>query len=174
MDKKKTIPIIKIQDLLLKIEGVQCAIFLDLNMEYYHIELDPQSKLLCTIVLPWGKYEYQKLPMGLCNSTDIFQEKMNIFLTGFKNVCAYTNNILVLTKISFDDHLVKLDNVINKLKWAGPKINANKPFFAHKELRYLGYWITREGILPIKKNRGNFKDWLPYKPHRIAQFYWAC
>ena len=24
-----------------------------------------------------GKYEYQKLPMGLCGSPDIFQEKMN-------------------------------------------------------------------------------------------------
>ena len=29
------------------------------------------------IVLPWGKFEYQKLSMGLCNSPDIFQEKMN-------------------------------------------------------------------------------------------------
>ena len=37
----------------------------------------PKSRKLCTIVLPWGKFEYQKLPMGLCNSPDIFQEKMN-------------------------------------------------------------------------------------------------
>ena len=44
-------------------------------MGYYHTQLDPMSRTLCTILLPWGKYEYQKLFMGLCNSPDIFQEK---------------------------------------------------------------------------------------------------
>ena len=58
-----------------KIEGFQYGTSLDLNMGYYHIKLSPQSKPLCTIVLHWGKYEYQQLPMGLCNSPDIFQEK---------------------------------------------------------------------------------------------------
>jgi len=62
--------------LLLKLEGFQYATTLDLNMGYYHIELTPLSKRLCTIVTPFGKYEYQCLPMGLCNSPDIFQEQM--------------------------------------------------------------------------------------------------
>jgi hypothetical protein len=35
---------------------------LDFNMGCYHIELSPFSKQLCTIVLPLGKYEYQRLP----------------------------------------------------------------------------------------------------------------
>ena len=149
--RRKPYPIPKIQDLLLKLEGFQYATSLDLNMGYYHIELDPQSKQLCTIVLPWGKYEYQKLPMGLCNSPDIFQEKMNELFTGFENVQAYIDDLLVLTKSLFEDHLVKLDSVLKKLKRAGLKINASKSFFAQEELEYLGYWITREGILPIKK-----------------------
>jgi len=55
----------------------QQATSLDLNMGYYHFRLDPASKQLCTIVLPFGKYEYQAIPMGLCNSPDIFQEKMS-------------------------------------------------------------------------------------------------
>ena len=75
--RRKLFPIPKIQDLLLKLEGFRYASSLDLNMGYYHIELCTESKRLCTIVLPWGKYEYQKLQMGLCNSPDIFQEKMN-------------------------------------------------------------------------------------------------
>ena len=72
---KKTYPIPKIQNIILALEGFQFAKSLDLNMGYYHIELDPESSRLCTIVLPWGKYNYIKLPMGLCNSPDIFQEK---------------------------------------------------------------------------------------------------
>ena len=74
--KHKPFPIPKIQDLLLKLEGFQHATSLDLNMGYYHIELMPFSKRLCTIIMPWGKYKYQHLPMGLCNSPNIFQEHM--------------------------------------------------------------------------------------------------
>ena len=50
--KRKPYPIPKIQDLLLKLEGFKYATSLDLNMRYYHIQLDPASRKLCTIVLP--------------------------------------------------------------------------------------------------------------------------
>ena len=69
--KHKPFPIPKIQDILLKLEGFKYATSLDLNMGYYHIELSPDSRKLCTIVLPWGKYEYLRLPMGLCNIADV-------------------------------------------------------------------------------------------------------
>jgi hypothetical protein len=74
--KRKPYPIPKIHDLLLKLDGFKYATTLDLNMGYYHISLTPFSKSLCTVVLPYGKYEYQRLPMGLCNSPDIFQEPL--------------------------------------------------------------------------------------------------
>ena len=45
-------PIPKIQDLLLKLEGFKYTTSLDLNMGYYHIQLDLTSRKLCTIVLP--------------------------------------------------------------------------------------------------------------------------
>ena len=66
-------PIPKIQDLLLRLEGFRYGTTLDLNMGYYHIELSAKSKELCTIVTQWGKYDYQRLTMGMCNSPDIFQ-----------------------------------------------------------------------------------------------------
>ena len=95
--KRKPYPIPKIQDLMLKLEGFQYATSLDLNMGYYHIELCPDSKKLCTIVLPFGKYEYQRLPMGLCNSPDIFQEKMSTLMQDLEYVRAYIDDLLILT-----------------------------------------------------------------------------
>jgi len=79
---RKPYHIPNIQDMLLNLEGFQWATSLDLNMGYYHIRLDPASKQLCTIVLPFGKYEYQAIPMVLCNSPDIFQEKMSELMDG--------------------------------------------------------------------------------------------
>ena len=136
---------------MLKLEGFQYGTSFDLNMGYYHIELSPSTKKLCTIVLPWGKYEYQRLPMGLCNSPDIFQEKMGNLMQDLENVKTYIDDILLLTKDNWEDHLEQLEQVSLKLQNAGLKVNAKKSFFGHSELEYLGYWITRTGIQPIAK-----------------------
>jgi len=149
--KQKPFPIPKIQDLLLKLEGFQYGTSLDLNMGYYHIKLNPDAKKLCTIVLPWGKYEYQRLPMGLCNSPDIFEEKMGGLMADLEYVRAYIDDLLVFSNGSWTDHLQKLEQVLKRLKSAGLKINAKKSFFGKSELEYLGYWITREGIQPMPK-----------------------
>ena len=148
--KRKPYPIPNIQDMLLNLDGFQYATSLDLNMGYYHLELDDNAKELCTIVLPFGKFEYQRTPMGLCNSPDIFQEKMNELFTGLDYARAYIDDLLAITKESFDDHLEKLERIFVRLQQAGLKVNAKKSFFARAELEYLGYWITREGIQPMK------------------------
>ena len=149
--KRKPYPIPKIQDLMLKLEGFQYATSLDLNMGYYHIQLNPASRKLCTIVLPFGKFEYQRLPMGLSNSPDIFQEKMMDIMQDLEYVRAYIDDLLCITTGSFEDHLLKLEEIFKRLQKAGLKVNANKSFFARGELEYLGYWITREGIQPVQK-----------------------
>ena len=82
-------------------------------MGYYHIELSPGAKQICTIVLPWGKYKYQKLPMEFCNSPDIFQENIYELFDGFDMVRAY------ITKSNFEDHLKALYSVLQRLTEAG-------------------------------------------------------
>ncbi len=109
--RRKPFPIPHIQDMLLNLEGFKYATSLDLNMGYYHIELDASSKELCTIVLPFGKYEYQRIPMGLCNSPDIFQEKMSELMEGLEFVRTYIDDLLCITKGTFEDHLEKLERV---------------------------------------------------------------
>ena len=149
--KCKPFPIPKIQDLLLKLEGFQHATSLDLNMGYYHIELMPFSKRLCTIITPWGKYGYQCLPMGLCNSPDIFQECMFEIFSDLEYVQAYINDLLVTSCSTFEEHLEWLEKVLSHLSEVRLKVNANKLHFAKFKIEYLGYWITRNGIQPLPK-----------------------
>ena len=157
--KRKPYPIPKIQELMLMLEGFMFATSLDLNMGYYHIVLTPQSRNLCTILLPWGKYRYIRLPMGLKNSPDIFQEKMSNLMAGLEYVRTYIDDMLVITN-SIDSmseseawklHLQQLNRVFQRLQRAGLKVNAKKSFFGRQQLEYLGYWVTREGIQPIPK-----------------------
>ena len=60
-----------INEILLKLEGFQYAKSIDLSMWYYHIQLSKNASDLCTIILPWRKYHYKRLTMGISNSSDI-------------------------------------------------------------------------------------------------------
>ena len=75
---------------------------------------------------------------------------MNKLFAGLEYVRTYINDLLVISKDSFEDHLEKVDQVLKKLKAAGIKINTSKTCFVQEELEYLAYWITHKGILPIK------------------------
>jgi hypothetical protein len=74
---RKPFPIPKISTVLQEIEGFSNATALDLNMGYYTIRLDPDASKICTIILPWRKYSYKRLPMGIAGSPDIFQGQMS-------------------------------------------------------------------------------------------------
>jgi ribosome-interacting GTPase 1 len=79
--------------------------------------------------MPFGKYEYQRIPMGLCNSPNIFHEKMSELMEGLEFIRTYIDDLLVITKESFEDQLEKLDLVLQQLEDAGLKVNGNKSFF---------------------------------------------
>ena len=71
-------------------------------------------------------------------------------MDGLDFVQTYINDLLCLTKGSFEDHLECLELVFCRLRDAGLKVNARKSFFVQPELEYLGYWITQQGIQPLK------------------------
>ena len=101
--------------------------------------------------------------MGLCNSPDIFQEKINELFQGFEEVRAYIDDILLITKSDWNDHLQKLEKIFQKLAHAGLKVNAEKSFFGRHECEYLGFWITRKGIRPLSKKVEAIKNIAPPK-----------
>ncbi len=88
-------PIPKISKILQELEGFTYATALDLNMGYYTIRLDPMASEMCTIIFPWGKYSYKRLPMGFGGSADIFQAQIMDLMASLKFVRAYMVNLLI-------------------------------------------------------------------------------
>ena len=112
-------------------------------MGYYTIRLDPDASKICTIIFPWGKYSYKRLPMGIAGSPDIFQAEMMKLMESLEYVRAYIDDLLCISRESFDDHLDKLEEVLKRLRDAGLKVNADKSTFCALEIEYLGYILTR-------------------------------
>ena len=71
----------------------------------------------------------EALPMGLCNSPDMFQEKMSELMEGLDYVRIYIDDLLVISSGTFEHHLEQLSKVLKRLEEAGLKANAKKSFF---------------------------------------------
>jgi hypothetical protein len=119
---KKPFLIPKISTVLQETKGFSYATALDLNIGYYTIRLDPDASKICTIIFPWGKYSYKRLPMGIAGSPDIFQGKMLELMESLEYVRAYLDDLLCITKLSLEDHLGK--QVLRQLCNTGLKVNA--------------------------------------------------
>ena len=63
----------------------------------------------------------------------------------------YIDDLLITSNGTLDDYLTKVEQVLQRLHKAGLKVNANKSKFCRKEVEYLGYLVTREGIKPQAK-----------------------
>ena len=73
----------KTNEMLLKLYGYHYTTSLDLNMVYYHMRLSENESNLCTIIIPWLKYHYKRLTMGIDNLPEIFQQNTNDLFRGF-------------------------------------------------------------------------------------------
>ena len=60
--------------------------------------------------------------MGLCNAPDIFQEKMNDLMQGLEFCRAYLDDLLVISKGNFEEHLEQLEQVYLSCKKLGSKL----------------------------------------------------
>ncbi len=90
--------------------------------------------------------------MGFAGSPDIFQGKMSELMESLEYVRAYLDDLLCISKLSLEDHLEKLEEVLRQLCDAGLKVNAAKLPFCALEIEYLGYVLTRDSIKPQSNN----------------------
>ncbi len=107
-------------------------------MGYYHIPIDEESQKLCTTILPWGKYQYKRLPMGLANAPDIFQQVMTDILGDLDFVIIYIDDILITSNGTYKDHLEKLEIVLQRLEQKGCMCQCSQVLLCRGRTRIFG------------------------------------
>ena len=95
-------------------------------MGYYTIRLSPARQDMMATVTEFGKFRYNRIPMGMCTSVYIFQAKVDKLLGDIKGVKTYIYDIIVLSKDCFRNHIEQMGMIFVKMRAAGLKVNDTK------------------------------------------------
>lgn len=134
------------------LDAVRGAIFftkLDLSEAYQQLPLAPENQKLVVISTHLGLFKYLRLPYSVSTGPGSFQRIMATLLLGIPGVMVFLDDTLVATA-DVETHKKRLREVFSRLQEAGLYLNFRKCSFFQKEIEYLGYKISKQGISPLK------------------------
>ena len=145
--RRDSYPLPRIDECLDALGGAQHFSTLDLASGYHQVAMAPEDKHKTTFICPFGTYEWNRMPFGLCNAPATFQRLMQSAMSQhiFRILLVYLDDLLVYSD-TFDKHLESLSTVFQRLREVGVKLNPNKCGFAKAEVAFLGHRISADGI----------------------------
>ncbi len=148
---------------------------IDLTAGFWQMILHPRARPYTAFTVPgMGQFQWVTSPMGLLGCPASFQRLMETVVNGLTNVIVYIDDLLIHSA-THQEHITALDEVLQRLVQYNIKINLQKCFFGSKEVSYLGFWLTEQGILPGTDKLKAVKNTpLPSNVHEVRQFLGLC
>ncbi|XP_055918698.1 uncharacterized protein K02A2.6-like [Eupeodes corollae] len=148
--KTNAYPLPTVSEVMVAISDGKVFTKLYLQQAYQQPVVDDASAELLSLNTHKGLYNVRRLHFGVSAAPDLFQKFMDSLLVGIKGVKAYLDDIIVSGKDE-SGHKCNLEAVFEKLSKANVTVNKNKCLFAKRELDFLGFHISRDGISPNKE-----------------------
>ena len=145
---------------------------LDLASGYWQVELNPADKEKTAFSTPFGLFQFNVMPFGLCNAPGTFQRLMEMVLAGLHwSIClVYIDDIIIYGR-TCEEHLERLEEVFKRLRQAGLKMKPSKCFLLQKRVRYLGHILSEDGVETDPDKISCIKSWpIPSKVEELRQF----
>ena len=169
---KDAYPLPRVDDTLDTLSGANWFSTIDLKSGYWQVEMAPEDREKTAFCTREGLFEFNVMPFGLCNAPATFQRLMDCVLAGLQwsSCLVYIDDVIIIGR-SFDEHLHHLQQVLDRLKLAGLKIQPTKCHFLQREVNFLGHIVSPNGVLPDPSKTSKIKDWpIPQSVQEVQQF----
>lgn len=131
---------------------------IDMNSAYHQIPLTKRSRKYTAFTVPFGLYQYKTVPFGIGTGGQVLTRLLDQVLGDLRyiSIFLYFDDVIIFSKGSLQDHLLKLKEVLRRLRNAGLTVNPDKLTIASRKVEFLGHIFSngtvtfdRERIRPI-------------------------
>jgi RNase H-like domain found in reverse transcriptase/Reverse transcriptase (RNA-dependent DNA polymerase) len=138
-------------DLSANMDG--CTVFskTDLVKAFHQVPIAPEDRKKMAVITPFGLFEYNYMPFGLCNAAQTLQRMQDNLFQDLQFVFVYLDDGRVASR-NLDEQVDHLRAVFRILEDNGLAINLEKCEFAVPELDFLGHRLSAAGVTPLQDN----------------------
>ena len=113
------------------------------------------------------------MPFGLNNAASTFQRTMELALQGLQWITCliHIDDVIVYGK-SFDEHMHRVEEVMERIKAAGFKLKAQKCLLLPTEVVFLCHVVSGEGVRPSPTNIAKIASRPVPKTPRQVKHWW--
>ena len=149
---------------------------LDIQSAFYQLPLAEESQPLTAFTIPsmMSQFCFLVSSMGLKGCPSSFQRLMETVVQGLERVIVYIDDLLVHST-SHEQHRQDLKALFLRLRQANLKLNLKKCEFGAKEVSYLGFQLTPQGVRPGRDKLKCVRDAPPPTDvKQVRQFLGLC
>ena len=148
VSKTDAFPIPRIDDCIDKVGGAEFLTKIDLLKGYWCVPLTERAREISAFVTPSGLYEYNVLPFGMKNAPATFQRMIHSVTQDLTHTQSYIDD-LVTGNDNWEDHLISLEKLFQRLSNANLTVNLSKSEFGQANVTYLGHVIGQGRVAPV-------------------------
>lgn len=160
-------PIRNTNTILSQIEKSVYKSTIDLSQAFHQIKLTDESREKTSFALGHRTYCYNRMTMGLKGSPATLATLVDdIFEDLYPKAFAYVDDF-VISSNSFGEHLKILEIIANRLAAKNLAISPEKSKFCYRQLEFLGYLLTEEGLCTNPKKIEPVRNWV--RPQTVKE-----
>jgi len=173
---KDSYPLPLIDNCLSAMSGASWFSTLDLRSGYHNIPVAEKDRDKTAFVTRRGCWRFTVMPFGLTCAPSVFQRLMDLVLCGlsYEFCLVYLDDIIIFSN-TFEEHLVRLEEVFKRLQWARLKLKISKCNFLKRKVAFLGHTVSEAGIeMQQEKNDAVLKWPTPRDISDVRSFIGTC
>ena len=134
-----------VDEITAKLQGMTVFTIVDFKKGYWMVVLHPDSRKLTCMVLPFGRFQWTRLPMGTVVAQDIFQSKLDSIFIGMEGVTGIADDKVIAGRDEME-HDRNFLAFIEKCMSSNLTLNSEKIQFKQSQVSFYGHCWSKQGI----------------------------
>ena len=139
-----------VDEITAKLKGTTVFTTVDFKKGYWMVVLHPDSRKLTCMALPFGRFQWTRLPKGTVVAQDIFQSKLDSIFIGMEGVTGIADDMVIAGRDKME-HDRKFQAFMEKCMSNKLTRNVKKIKLKQSLVSFYGHCWLKQGISPDPK-----------------------